>query len=67
MDQLADDVKQAIEDASNIDLSGYQTDQLLTDNKSVIGAINELYGKLNNEIVSLTDIYNNIVDDMGGE
>jgi hypothetical protein len=40
---------------------------LLTDNKSVIGAINELYGKLNNEIVSLTDIYNNIVDDMGGE
>ena len=67
MDQLADDVKQAIENASNIDLSGYQTDQLLTDNKSVIGAINELYGKLNNEIVSLTDIYNNIVDDMGGE
>jgi hypothetical protein len=41
--------------------------ELNTDSKTVIGAINELYGKLNNEIVSLTDIYNNIVDDMGGE
>jgi archaellum component FlaF (FlaF/FlaG flagellin family) len=51
MDHLAEDVKEAIENASNIDLSGYQSkedEELVTNNKTVIGAINELFQNANN-------------------
>ena len=51
MDHLAEDVKEAIENASNIDLSGYQSKEdegLVTNNKTVIGAINELFQNANN-------------------
>ena len=51
MDDLADDVKQAIEAAGNIDLSGKQdtTDNnLATTDKTIVGAINELFQNANN-------------------
>ena len=51
MDHLAEDVKEAIENASNIDLSGYQSkedEDLVTNSKTVIGAINELFQNANN-------------------
>ena len=43
MDKLSDDVKQAIENASNIDLNGYQEkndNRLATVDKTIVGAIN---------------------------
>ena len=43
MDDLADDVRDAIENASNIDLSG-----LNTNDKTIVGAINELFQNANN-------------------
>jgi hypothetical protein len=51
MDDLADDVKQAIEAAGNIDISGKQdaTDNnLVTTDKTIVGAINELFQNANN-------------------
>ena len=51
MDDLADDVKGAIENANNIDLSGYQTSNaegLNTNDKTIVGAINELFQNANN-------------------
>ena len=64
MDQLADDVKQAIEDASNIDLSGYQNkedERLTTNAKNIVDAINELNDKINGNLVDLAANYNNIM------
>ena len=51
MDDLADDVKEAIDAAGNIDLSGKQdtTDNnLVTTDKTIVGAINELFQSANN-------------------
>ena len=51
MDGLADDVKQAIEAAGNIDITGKQdaTDNnLATTDKTIVGAINELFQSANN-------------------
>ena len=51
MDKLADDVKQAIENASNIDLTGYQEkvdNGLVTVDTTIVGAINELFQSANN-------------------
>ena len=46
MDKLGEDVKEAIEDVSNIDLSGKQDksdEGLVTTDKTIVGAINELF------------------------
>ena len=51
MNDLADDVKQAIESAGNIDITGKQdaTDNnLATTDKTIVGAINELFQSANN-------------------
>ena len=51
MENLKDDVRNAIEAAGNIDLSGYQgkTDNnLVTTNKTIVGAINELFQDVDN-------------------
>lgn len=88
MEHLTEDVKEAIEAAGNIDLSGYAKNTeltiltnklendiatnkneigdlnvLLTDNQSsIVGAINELYNKLNNSSSNISNIYNDIID-----
>jgi hypothetical protein len=78
---LADDVKTAIEDASNIDLTGYATkedlnhidmsvkqdvsdENLITTNKTIVGAINELKAELNGLIAEGISIANNITRDL---
>jgi hypothetical protein len=79
MDHLAEDVKEAIENASNIDLSGYQSkedEELVTNNKTVIGAINELFQSANNgkelianaigEPVSADDTFSAMSNDING-
>ena len=46
MDKLGEDVREAIEDVSNIDLSGKQDksdEGLVTTDKTIVGAINELF------------------------
>ena len=59
MNDLADDVKQAIEAAGNIDISGKQdkTDNgLVTTNKTIVGAINEVENEtidIKNSLVSV--------------
>lgn len=67
MDQLADDVKQAIQDASNIDLSGYQNkddDRLTTNAKNIVDAINELNDKIGGVAIDISSIYNDIIDEL---
>ena len=59
MDDLADDVKEAIEAAGNIDISGKQDktdDELVTTDKSIVGAINEVENEtidIKNSLVSV--------------
>ena len=51
MENLKDDVRNAIEAAGNIDLSGYQgknDNNLATTNKTIVGAINELFQDVDN-------------------
>jgi hypothetical protein len=79
MEHLNEDVREAIEAAGNIDLSGYATKEelnnidmsgkqdkvdnsLATNDKSIVGAINELRGLINNNIDSMIESYNNLVD-----
>jgi hypothetical protein len=67
MDQLADDVKQAIENASNIDLSGYQNkedERLTTNAKNIVDAINELNDKIGGVTIDISSIYNDIIDEL---
>ena len=67
MDQLADEVKQAIEDASNIDLSGYQNkedERLTTNAKNIVDAINELNDKIGGVAIDISSIYNDIIDEL---
>jgi hypothetical protein len=67
MDQLADDVKQAIENASNIDLSGYQNkedERLTTNAKNIVDAINELNDKIGGITIDISSIYNDIIDEL---
>ena len=61
MNDLADDVKQAIEAAGNIDISGKQdkTDNgLITTNKTIVGAINEVENETITIKQSLVDVLN---------
>lgn len=61
MNDLADDVKQAIESAGNIDVSGKQDksdNSLITSNKTIVGAINEVENETNTIKQSLVDVLN---------
>ena len=79
MENLKEDVREAIENASNIDLSGYQSKEdegLVTNNKTVIGAINELFQNANNgkelianaigEPLSSNDTFSAMSNDING-
>lgn len=62
MNDLADDVKQAIESAGNIDVSGKQDksdNSLITSNKTIVGAINEVENETITIKNSLVDVLNN--------
>ena len=53
------------EELNNIDMSGKQDkidNSLTTNDKSIVGAINELRGLINNNIDSMIESYNNLVD-----
>ena len=93
MEHLTEDVKEAIEAAGNIDLSGYATKEdlenidmsgkqdkvdnsLTTNDKSIVGAINELFQSANNgkelianaigEPLSSEDTFSAMSDDING-
>ena len=79
MENLKDDVRNAIEAAGNIDLSGYQgkTDNsLATTDKTIVGAINELFQSANNgkqliasaigEPISSSDTFSAMSSDING-
>lgn len=64
MDKLADDVKQAIEGASNIDLTNYQEkvdNELVTVDKTIVGAINEIDNDLGDTNDLITSVKSNTV------
>lgn len=65
MDGLADDVKQAIEAAGNIDITGKQdvTDNnLATTDKTIVGAINEIMSMISNSNINIINALNNMTD-----
>lgn len=81
MEHLKNDVKEAIENASNIDLSGYATKEelnnidmsgkqdktdnsLSTENKTIVGAINEIYSEINSVRSNMVDTINDISDNL---